>query len=252
MKVLMIVTSNDRLGDTGHKTGLWLEELAAPYYVFIDAGAQVTLASPKGGPAPVDPRSEADEAQNKATRRFTADTVAMAALKATVPLADVRPEDHDVLFYPGGHGPLWDLVDDARSVAVIEAMHRAGKPVAAVCHGPAVLVRATTPDGKPLVARRNVTGFSNAEEDVVGLSQVVPFLLQDELTRLGAKYERGPLWEPHVVVDGLLVTGQNPASSERTATEVLGVLSRSCGCTPFPGEPVREPGEPGEPGKQGA
>lgn len=242
MKVLMIVTSNDRLGDTGHKTGLWLEELAAPYYVFIDAGAQVTLASPKGGPAPVDPRSEADEAQNKATRSFTADPAAMAALKATVPLADVRPEDHDVLFYPGGHGPLWDLVDDARSVAVIEAMHRAGKPVAAVCHGPAVLVRAVTPDGKPLVARRNVTGFSNAEEGVVGLSQVVPFLLQDELTRLGAKYERGPLWEPHVVVDGLLVTGQNPASSEKAAKAVLDVQARACGCAPYPGAPLKEPG----------
>lgn len=248
MKVLMIVTSNDRLGDTGHKTGLWLEELAAPYYVFTDAGARVTLASPKGGAAPVDPRSEADEAQNRTTRRFTADPAAMAALKDTVPLAEVRPEDYDVLFYPGGHGPLWDLVDDPRSLAIIENMHRAGKPVAAVCHGPAVLVRATTPDGKPLVARRNVTGFSNAEEDAVSLSRVVPFLLQDELTRLGARYERGPLWEPHVVADGLLVTGQNPASSERTAKAVLEVLARSCGCAPYPGEPIREPGVPGAPG----
>jgi putative intracellular protease/amidase len=223
MKILMVLSSHDRLGDTGKKTGFWLEEFAAPYYLFRDAGAEVTLASPKGGQPPVDPKSEAPEGQTDATRRFAQDRAAQAALASTVRLAEVRAQDFDAVFYPGGHGPLWDLAEDAASVALVEAFHRAGKPVGAVCHGPGVL-RGATVDGEPLVKGKRVTGFTNSEEEAVGLTRVVPFLVEDEMKRLGGRYEKAPDWQSFAVVDGSLVTGQNPASSEAAAEALLGLL----------------------------
>jgi putative intracellular protease/amidase len=223
MKILMVLTSHDQLGDTGHKTGFWLEEFAAPYYVFKDAGAAITLASPKGGQPPLDPKSDAPDGQTDATRRFKQDAAAQAALGATVKLADVRADDHDAVFYPGGHGPLWDLAEDADSIALIEAFWRAGKPVGAVCHAPAVL-RGVAVDGTPLVKGRRVTGFSNSEEAAVDLTKVVPFLVEDELKRLGGRYEKAADWQSFAIVDGKLVTGQNPASSEEAARKLLGLL----------------------------
>lgn len=227
MTILMILTSNDRLGDTGETTGAWLEEVAAPYYRFRDTGAEVALASPFGGRAPMDPRSEAEEAQTDATRRFAADEAAQRALADTRPLSDIDPLDYEAVFYPGGHGPLWDLVDNDHSQHLIREMIAAGRPVGAVCHGPAALMKVTDIDGTPLVAERNVTGFANTEEAAVGLTDAVPFLIESEFIRLGARYTRGPDFAPHVVGDGLLVTGQNPASSEPTADRLLAALRES-------------------------
>ena len=224
MHVLIILTSHDRLGDTGQKTGFWLEEFAAPYYRLKDAGATITLASPKGGQPPLDPKSDEPDAQTDATRRFRSDPAAQAELANTRLLADLDPADYDAVFYPGGHGPLWDLSSDRNSIALIESFATEGKPVAAVCHAPAVLVNATGPDGKPLVAGKKVTGFSNSEEAAVELSEVVPFLLEDKLGELGGKFERADDWNAHVAVDGLLITGQNPASSEGVADALLAVL----------------------------
>ena len=224
MKILMVLTSHDRLGDTGHKTGFWLEEFAAPYYVFKDAGAQIVLASPKGGQPPIDPKSDDPGAQTAATQRFAADAAARAALASTLTLDEVRAEDFDALFYPGGHGPLWDLAEDARSVALIERFQALGKPVGAVCHAPAVLRHVKGADGQPLVKGKQVTGFSNSEEDAVQLTAVVPFLVEDMLKANGGQYSSAADWHSHVAVDGLLVTGQTPASSEASAAALLKLL----------------------------
>jgi putative intracellular protease/amidase len=226
MKVLMVLTSHDRLGDTGEKTGFWLEELAAPYYVLKDAGHSVTLASPRGGRPPLDPTSDKPENQTASTRRFDADAEAQAALADTVPLAAVDAGDYDGIFYPGGHGPLWDLVGDPHSKALIAGTIAAGRPVALVCHAPAVLKDVTGEDGAPLVAGRAVTGFANAEEEAVGLTAVVPFLLEDELRRLGATFTSAAPFEAHVVADGLLITGQNPASSAPAAEALIAAMTR--------------------------
>lgn len=220
-KILMVLTSHDRLGDTGRKTGFWLEEFAAPYYVFRDAGAEVTLASPQGGQPPLDPKSDADDAQTAATRRFKADDAAQTALAHTTPLSSVSGDDFDAVFYPGGHGPLWDLAEDAGSIALIESMAAAGKTVALVCHAPGVLRRVRGTDGTPLVRGRDVTGFTNGEEAAAELTDVVPFLVEDMLLAAGARYRKGPDWQPHVVTDGRLITGQNPASSEPAAQALL-------------------------------
>ncbi|MGE6917127.1 type 1 glutamine amidotransferase domain-containing protein [Achromobacter kerstersii] len=224
MKILIVLTSHDTLGNTGRKTGFWLEEFAAPYYAFVDAGATVTLASPLGGQPPLDPKSDDPDAQTDDTRRFRQDAEAQRLLASTRRLAEVQAADYDAVFYPGGHGPLWDLAEDAKSVALIETMLAAGKPVSAVCHAPGVLRHAKTADGKPLVQGRQVTGFSNAEEAAVHLTDVVPFLVEDELVRLGGVYSKGPDWQPYVVSDGLLVTGQNPASSVGVAQALLARL----------------------------
>jgi putative intracellular protease/amidase len=225
MKILMVLTSHDQLGDTGRKTGFWLEELAAPYFAFKDAGAEIVLASPKGGRPPLDPKSNEPEFQTDLTRRFEADPEAMAALGSTIPLHGVSQAGFDTVFYPGGHGPMWDLAEDADSIALIESVLAAGKPLALVCHAPGVLHRARTPEGRPLVEGRKVTGFTNGEEEAVGLTKVVPFLVEDELERLGGLYSKGPDWQPYVVTDGLLITGQNPASSGPAARTLLERLS---------------------------
>ncbi|KRA01493.1 type 1 glutamine amidotransferase domain-containing protein [Achromobacter sp. Root565] len=221
MNILIVLTSHDTLGNTGRKTGFWLEEFAAPYYAFLDAGAKVTLASPLGGQPPLDPKSDDPDAQTDDTRRFQKDSEAQRVLASTRRLAEVQASDFDAVFYPGGHGPLWDLAEDARSVALIETMLAAGKPVSAVCHAPGVLRHAKTADGKPLVQGRQVTGFSNAEEAAVQLTDVVPFLVEDELKKLGGLYSSGPDWQSHVVSDGLLITGQNPGSSVGVAKALL-------------------------------
>jgi len=224
MKILMVLTSHDRLGDTGHKTGFWLEEFATPYYVFRDAGAKVVLASPKGGQPPLDPKSDDPELATDSTRRFNADPEAQQALANTTRLANINPKDFDAVFYPGGHGPLWDLSEDKDSIALIENLYAAGKPVGAVCHAPAVLRHVHAPDGAPLVRGKAVTGFSNAEEEAVGLSEVVPFRVEDSLKNNGGNYSRADAWQSHCVTDGHLVTGQNPASSEATARALLKLL----------------------------
>ena len=224
VKVLMVLTSHDQLGDTGEKTGFWLEEFAAPYYRLLDAGAEITLSSPAGGQPPLDPKSDAPDAQTPATERFKSDEQAQSVLANTVPLEDVSPEGFDAIFYPGGHGPLWDLAENADSISMIETFMAAGKPVAAVCHAPAVLVNARSAGGEPLVKGRVVSGFSNSEEAAVGLTDVVPFLLEDRLQSLGGHYSAAPDWQPHAVVDGQLVTGQNPASSELVADHLLELL----------------------------
>ncbi len=220
-KILMVLTSHDQLGDTGKKTGFWLEEFAAPYYVFKDAGVQITLASPKGGQPPLDPKSDDPGAQTDATRRFKADADAQNVLANTVALASVRAEDFDAVFYPGGHGPLWDLAEDALSIALIEKTFAAGKPLALVCHAPGVLRHAKAPNGKPLVDGKKVTGFTNTEEEAVQLTQIVPFLVEDMLKARGGQYSKGVDWAPYVLTDGNLITGQNPASSEQGAHAVL-------------------------------
>ena len=225
MKVLFVLTSHDKLGNTGHKTGFWLEEFAAPYFALKDAGAVITLASPAGGQPPLDPKSDEPDAQTPATERFRQDADAQAALASTVPLNQVNAVDFDAVFYPGGHGPLWDLATDPHSIALLEAFDRANKPLALVCHAPGVLIHVRAADGQPLVAGRNVTGFTNSEEAAVGLSAVVPFLIEDEFIRLGAHYEKGPDWQVHVVTDGHLITGQNPASSEAVAHALLSMLA---------------------------
>lgn len=224
MKILMVLTSHDRLGDTGHKTGFWLEEFAAPYFVFRDAGAELVLASPKGGQPPLDPKSDAPDAQTEATERFRGDAAAQQALANTVPLAEVDPAAFDAVFYPGGHGPLWDLAEDPQSIGLIEAFDRAGKPVALVCHAPGVLRHVKGADGQPLVHGRRATGFTNSEEEAVQLTRVVPFLVEDMLAASGAQFERGPDWGAFVVEDGRLITGQNPASSEAAARALMAQL----------------------------
>jgi putative intracellular protease/amidase len=224
MKVLMVLTSHDRLGDTGRKTGFWLEEFAAPYYVFRDAGVDLTLASVKGGQPPIDPKSDLPENQTPAMERFKKDPGAQKELAGTVPLKGMRSEDFDAVFYPGGHGPMWDLVDNADSIALIGSFWRSGKPVAAVCHAPAVLHRVVH-QGAPIVRGKRVTGFANSEEEEVGLTDVVPFLVEDELKRLGGLYEQAPNWRSFVVTDGCLITGQNPASSTAGAQALLELLA---------------------------
>ena len=225
MKILMVLTSHDQLGDTGRKTGFWLEELAAPYYAFRDAGAQITLASPKGGRPPLDPKSQELNFQTDLTRRFEADAEAEEGLSKTVLLGSVKQEDYDTVFYPGGHGPMWDLAEDSNSIALIESFLAAGKPVALVCHAPGVLRHVKTPAGKPMVEGKNVTGFTNGEEAEVGLTNVVPFLVEDELLGLGAIYSKVKNWGVHVVTDGLLITGQNPGSSGPAAKVLMDALS---------------------------
>lgn len=224
MKILMVLTSHDELGDTGNKTGFWLEEFAAPYYVLKDAGAQIVLASPKGGQPPLDPKSDAPDAQTEATKRFKSDESTKKELASTQVLADVSADDFDAIFYPGGHGPMWDLSHDSHSIALIEAFVLADKPVGAVCHAPAVLINARGTDGEPLVKGRQVTGFTNSEEDAVGLTDVVPFLLEDSLKEKGGLYSKGDDWASYVRVDGKLVTGQNPGSSEEAAKALLKLL----------------------------
>lgn len=221
MRLLIVLTSHDQLGSTGQKTGFWLEEFATPYYVFKDAGVAITLASPRGGQPPLDPKSDEPEAQTPAIQRFRGDAEAQAALANTVKLSEVLPDAFDAVFYPGGHGPLWDLATDPDSIALIEALYAAGKVVAAVCHAPAVLLNAKAPDGFPLVQARAVTGFSNEEEAAVQLTEVVPFLLEEALKARGGNYSRGDNWQPYAVTDGVLITGQNPASSELVAQAVL-------------------------------
>jgi putative intracellular protease/amidase len=224
MKILMVLTSHDQLGDTGKKTGFWLEEFAAPYYVFKDAGAQLTLVSPKGGQPPLDPKSDEPDFQTAATERFRKDSAAQSALASTALLSSVRAEDYDAVFYPGGHGPLWDLAEDKNSIALIETLYKAGKPVAAVCHAPGVLRHVKAADGQPLVNGKRVTGFTNTEEEAVQLTKVVPFLVEDMLKEKGGIYSKGEDWASYTVADGLLLTGQNPASSEATAKALLAKL----------------------------
>lgn len=224
MHILMVLTSHDQLGTTGLKTGFWLEEFATPYYVFKDAGATITLASPKGGQPPLDPKSDAPDFQTIATARFKADPASQRALASTLKLASIKAADYDAVFYPGGHGPLWDLAEDADSIALIETLYRARKPVAAVCHAPAVFRHTRATDGTPLVQGKSVTGFSNSEEMAVGLTAVVPFLVEDELRKNGGDYSKGADWQSYFVQDGNLITGQNPASSEAVAKAVLAQL----------------------------
>lgn len=225
MKVLMVLTSHDELGNTGKKTGFWLEELAAPYYAFKDAGAEIVLASPKGGQPPLDPKSNEPSFQTDLTRRFEADAAANAQLAATVRLESVDEADFDTVFYPGGHGPLWDLAEDAHSIKLIEAFLAANKPVALVCHAPGVLRHVKTPEGRPVVAGKDVTGFANTEEEAVGLTEIVPFLVEDMLKANGAIYSKGADWGSYVVTDGLLITGQNPGSSAAAAARLMTEVS---------------------------
>lgn len=224
MKVLMVLTSHSELGNTGKKTGFWLEEFAAPYYIFKDAGAEVVLASPAGGQPPLDPKSDLAEFQTEQTHRFNADPVAQYALANTVTLDSVRQEDFDTVFYPGGHGPLWDLSESQTSISLIEAFERAGKPIGFVCHAPGVLRHVKAASGNPLIKGRQVTGFTNGEEADVELTDIVPFLIEDEFIALGAHYQKGPNWSPFIVEDGKLITGQNPASSEAVAKALVAQL----------------------------
>jgi len=226
MNVLMVLTSHDKLGDTGLKTGFWLEEFAAPYYVLKDAGANIMLASPAGGQPPLDPKSDAPESQTDATRRFKNDPQAQALLASTHRLDSMAPAAFDALFYPGGHGPLWDLAESPASISLIEAVYAAGKPLALVCHAPGVLRHAKGVGGKPLVSGKKVTGFTNSEEEAVGLTKVVPFLVEDMLKEHGALYSKGADWQSYVLTDGTLITGQNPASSEEAAKALLRLLAR--------------------------
>ncbi|MFE1794729.1 type 1 glutamine amidotransferase domain-containing protein [Streptomyces sp. NPDC059517] len=227
MKVLLVLTSHDELGDTGRKTGFWLEELAAPYYRFQEAGWEIVLASPKGGRPPLDPKSNEPDFQTDLTRRFESDAEATAALADTVRLDSVSADDFDTVFYPGGHGPLWDLAEDADSARLIETTLRSGKPLAVVCHAPGVLRHTVDEDGTPLVRGKKVTGFANSEEEGVGLTEIVPFLVEDELKRLGGIYSKGDDWGPYVVTDGLLITGQNPASSGPAADALVELVNKA-------------------------
>jgi putative intracellular protease/amidase len=225
MKILMVLTSHDQLGNTGRKTGFWLEEFAAPYFVFRDAGVQLTLASPNGGQPPVDPKSDLPEDQTPAQVRFKQDKKAQSDLANTVKLADMQSADFDTVFYVGGHGPMWDLAESPISIALLESFYNSGKPIALVCHSPGVL-RHVTCRGEPLVKGKHVTGFTNGEEEAVHLTHVVPFLVEDELLRLGAIFEKEANWQPFSVVDGRLITGQNPASSTIAAQNLMGLLAR--------------------------
>ncbi|MEK6198117.1 MAG: type 1 glutamine amidotransferase domain-containing protein [Desulfobacterales bacterium] len=226
MKILMVLTSHDQLGDTGKKTGFWLEEFATPYYIFKDANADVTLASPNGGQPPLDPKSDEPDFQTEATKRFKSDTDAQSVLANTLKLSEISPDNYDAVFYPGGHGPLWDLAEDRNSINLIETMIASGKQVAAVCHAPAVLRHVKSPDGSPLIQGRSVTGFSNTEEEAVQLTDVVPFLLEEELKAKGANYSKAADWNPYAVTDGTLITGQNPASSGLVAETLLDKLKQ--------------------------
>ena len=227
MKILMVLTSHDQLGDTGRKTGFWLEELAAPYYTFKDAGAEIVLASPKGGQPPLDPKSNEPSFQTDLTRRFETDPDANAQLASTLRLDTVSQADFDTVFYPGGHGPMWDLAEDKNSIDLIESFLAAAKPVALVCHAPGALRHVRTPDGKPLVDGKRVTGFTNTEEESVGLTKIVPFLVEDELKAQGGIYSKGADMAPYVVSDGLLITGQNPASSGPAAKLLIERLAKT-------------------------
>jgi putative intracellular protease/amidase len=224
MKILMVLTSHDQLGNTGRKTGFWLEEFAAPYFVFRDAGVELTLASPKGGQPPIDPKSDLAEEQTPAMTRFKHDTAAQKHLSQTVKLSDMKSEDFDTIFYVGGHGPMWDIVDNPDAIALIESFYNSGKPVAAVCHSSAVLRRVTYL-GEPLIKGKRVTGFTNGEEAAVNLTHVVPFLVEDELKRIGGLYEKAADWAPFALVDGRVVTGQNPASSTTAAKALVELLA---------------------------
>ena len=226
MKILMVLTSHDQLGNTGRKTGFWLEEFAAPYFVFRDAGVELTLASPKGGQPPIDPKSDLPENQTPAMARFKKDQAGQKALSQTVRLADMKAEDFDTIFYVGGHGPMFDLVDNPDSIALIESFYNSGKVVAAVCHSPAVFHRVMY-QGAPMVKGKRVTGFTNGEEAAVQLTHVVPFLVEDELKRIGGRYEKAADWESFAIVDGRLVTGQNPASSTAAARALLKVVAQN-------------------------
>lgn len=226
MKILMVITSHDQLGNTGRKTGLWLEEFAAPYFVFRDAGMDITLASPKGGQPPIDPKSDLPENQTPAMARFKKDDEAKKAFANTSKLSDIRAEDFEAVFYPGGHGPLWDLAESPTSIALLESFYNSGKFIALVCHAPGVLHRVTF-QGKPLVKGKRVTGFTNSEEEEVQLTNVVPFLVEDELKRLGGLFEKAPNWQSFVIADGHLITGQNPTSSTAVAQTLLKSLSKT-------------------------
>ncbi len=227
MKVLFVLTSHSELGNTGEKTGFWIEEFAAPYYVMADDGVDVTIASPKGGQPPIDPKSEAPDAQTEATKRYYADEALNEKLANTKKLTDVNAADFDAVFYPGGHGPMWDLYDDKDSIGLIQDFWTAGKPVAAVCHAPSALLNVTDQNGDPLVNGKKVTGFTNTEEEGVKLTDVVPYLLENELKAKGGKYSSGSDWSSYVVKDGMLITGQNPASSEEAAKELLALLEKT-------------------------
>lgn len=226
MKILMVLTSHDQLGNTGRKTGFWLEEFAAPYYTFKDAGADIVLASPKGGQPPLDPKSDEPDAQTEATHRFRADPATIKALASTLKLADAAKGEYDAVFYPGGHGPLWDLAEDKDSIALIERTYAAGKPVGAVCHAPAVFRHTRGKDGQLLVKGKSVTGFTNSEEAAVGLTDVVPFLVEDMLKANGGHYSKKADWQSYAITDGHLITGQNPGSSVAAAEAVLALLRK--------------------------
>jgi putative intracellular protease/amidase len=227
MKVLFVLTSHSDLGNTGKKTGFWVEEFAAPYYAMADKGVDITIASPKGGQPPIDPASEAPDAQTESTKRYYADSQLKEKVATTKKIADVKSEDFDAIFYPGGHGPMWDLYNDKNSIALIESFWAAGKPVAAVCHAPSALLNVKDENGDPLVKGKKVTGFTNTEEEGVQLTDVVPYLLEDELKAKGGLYSKGSDWSSHVVEDGMLITGQNPASSEEAAEKLLALLEKS-------------------------
>ncbi|WP_116106061.1 type 1 glutamine amidotransferase domain-containing protein [Lewinella sp. IMCC34191] len=224
MKILFVLTSHDKLGDTGKKTGFWIEEFAAPYYTLLDKGADITVATPAGGKAPIDPSSDTKDAQTEDTKRFKQDEQAQRVIATTKKLSDVSASDFDAVFYPGGHGPLWDLSEDKTSVALIENFYAQDKPVAFVCHAPAALKNVKDPSGEPLVKGKQVTGFTNSEEEAVGLTDVVPFLVEDMLKKNGGIYSKADDWNVHVLTDGLLITGQNPASSEKVAEELYAAL----------------------------
>lgn len=225
MNILFVLTSHSQLGDTGHKTGFWVEEFAAPYYKLADAGATITLASPKGGQPPIDPKSEAPDAQTDATKRYYQDAALQEKMSNTKKLGEVKADDFDAVFYPGGHGPLWDLATDQQSINLIETLYQQQKPVALVCHAPAALANVKAADGSPLVKGKKVTGFTNSEEEAVQLTDIVPFLVEDKLKELGGEYSKADDWQSYVLQDGLLITGQNPASSEAAAEKLLSTLS---------------------------
>ena len=227
IKVLIVLTSHSDLGNSGAKTGFWIEEFAAPYYYLTDAGVSVTIASPKGGQPPIDPKSEEREAQTESTKRYFKDAELKKIMANTLILSEVNAADYDAVFYPGGHGPLWDLANDSNSISLIEKFYTLNKPVSFVCHAPAALINVKSADGEPLVKGKEVTGFSNTEEDAVGLAKVVPFLLEDKMKQLGAHYSKSKDWHVHVIQDGLLITGQNPASSTGVAKALLETLKKN-------------------------
>ncbi|WP_209400352.1 type 1 glutamine amidotransferase domain-containing protein [Pseudozobellia sp. WGM2] len=225
MKILFVLTSHDKLGETGKKTGFWVEEFANPYYTLLDKGAKITIATPKGGAAPIDPSSDSPDASTEDTERFNTDSVAQELIANTQKLADINSDDYDAVFYPGGHGPLWDLANDSVSIELIEAFNKQEKPIAFVCHAPAALKKVKKQDGTPLVSGKKVTGFTNTEEDAVQLTDVVPFLVEDMLKENGGTYSKAADWAPYAIKDGNLITGQNPASSELVAEKLLASLN---------------------------